>query len=187
MQLLTTASPTTQVWELSWVTTDMLAIERMSERGWRRVRAVRLQALEEDPDAFGSTLADSLAFPDEVWRERSANPEVATWLAVLDSQDVGLVVARPVLDHPGTVGLYAMWVNPDARDQEVGGRLVEEVITWARTANFRRILLEVNDDNPAAIRLYARHGFEPTGVTDCFPPPRTHLTLHERALNLEQA
>ena len=67
---------------------------------------------------------------------------------------------------------------------EIADRLVETVINWARTEGFRRVVLEVANENAAAIALYRRLGFERTGATATLPAPRTHVTEHERALEL---
>ncbi|KAK8140450.1 hypothetical protein PG984_000516 [Apiospora sp. TS-2023a] len=42
----------------------------------------RLAALKQDPDAFGSTYAREVAFPDEAWLQRLSNPGVKTFVAV---------------------------------------------------------------------------------------------------------
>jgi hypothetical protein len=46
------------------------------------------------------------------------------------------------------------------------------------------VRLEVGDTNAYAVRLYERAGFVPTGVTASLPPPRAHITEHERILDL---
>lgn len=79
-------------------------------------------------------------------------------------------------------GLYAMWVAPQHRRAGVAAALVEAVVTWARAAGFRRLRLEVADANEAAVRLYERMGFAPTGRTDHRPhhettSPSTSLPL----------
>lgn len=62
--------------------------------------------------------------------------------------------------------------------------LIDTLIDWARSAGFSRLVLDVADDNAAAVALYARHGFEPTGEVGCLPPTRTHIREHRRALIL---
>lgn len=159
-------------------------IERMQPDDWERVRAVRLRALADAPDAFGTRLEEDEALPLEMWRTRLENPEAVTFLASADDKDVGLVVSLPWPGRAGAVGLFAMWVAPEARGQGVGGALVDAVAGWARAGGFKRVVLDVADDNPAAVGLYARKGFEPTGATGTLPAPREHILEHERALEL---
>jgi ribosomal protein S18 acetylase RimI-like enzyme len=160
------------------------AIERMQPDGWQRVRAVRLRALADAPDAFGTTLAEDEARPLAVWRTRLEAPEAATFVAIVDGLDVGLAVGRPHDGREAAAGLFGMWVAPGCRGRGVGDALVDAVIAWAQAGGYRRVLLDVADDNAPAIALYQRKGFAPTGATGTLPAPRQHVREHERALEL---
>lgn len=149
-----------------------------------RLRAVRLRALRADPDAFWATAAEEEDLPDGHWRDRLARPEVATFLARLDGDDVGLVVIAPHHDVAGDLGLYAMWVAPEARGLGVASALIRAGLAWALGTGHRTVRLEVADHNTAAIGLYTRCGFLPTGRTGALPPPREHITEHELAVDL---
>ena len=70
-------------------------IEHMQPDDWRRVRAVRLRALADAPDAFGTTLCEDEALPPETWRERLGSSVAATFLACGQDADLGLVVGAP--------------------------------------------------------------------------------------------
>ena len=159
----------------------ILILERMKPQQWQRARAVRLQALGDAPDAFGSTLTDELKMPDEQWQSRLAARDAATFIAALDDHDIGIAVGAPYDD---AAGLFAMWVAPEARGKGIGDALIATVVNWANENGFQRILLDVGDWNQSAINLYKRNGFEPTGHTGTLPPPRTHVTEHQRVLRL---
>lgn len=159
-------------------------IERMTADGWARVRAVRLRALADTPDAFGITLAEDLQKPEAGWRERLQLAGAATFLAVVDGRDVGLVVGAPYAGTPPAAGLFAMWVAPQARRRGVGAALVEAHLAWARAQGATRVLLDVADANAPAIGLYDALGFRPTGVTGTLPPPREHVLEHQRERRL---
>lgn len=161
-------------------------IERARLPDWRRIRAIRLRALVDAPDAFGTRLAEDEARPDAEWQARADNEKVAHFLASTpNGSGVGVAVGAPYTDNENTAGLFAMWVAPEARGQGVGSALVEAVIAWARHENYKRILLDVADANNAAIRLYESHGFLRNGKTGTLPRPRQHITEHQRFLNLE--
>ncbi|MGE0664478.1 MAG: GNAT family N-acetyltransferase [Hyphomonadaceae bacterium] len=160
-------------------------VEHAQISDWRRSRAVRLRALADMPDAFGSTLDRETQFTDEEWRRRLASADAATFIANIDGADIGIVVAARSDD--GEAGLYAMWVAPEARGKGAGDALITSAANWARERGFRRITLGVGDFNTPAIRLYERHGFRPTGETGTLPPPRTHVTEHKRTLVLRPA
>ena len=131
---------------------------RVGPDDWARLRAVRLAALAESPEMFGSTSAREQAFDEAEWRRRAARP--ATFIAVRDGVDVGLAGAYEL-----DVGWFVMgmWLAPTAR----GTGLVEELIAAcegvALDAGAREILLGVMEDNPRGRGAYARLGYVPTG------------------------
>src|SRR5262249_10790528 len=113
-------------------------IDHAQVSDWRRQRDVRLRALADTPDAFGALLADEQKFRDEDWIARLAKTDRATFLAVLDGRDAGMIVIGPYDDD---AGLYGMWVAPEARGKGVADALISTGIEWARTQGFQRIFL----------------------------------------------
>ncbi len=163
--------------------TSSLKTDRLGAAQWRRYRAVRLRALSEAPDAFARRLEEEAASDPAEW-QALFHDDAATFVAVIDAADVGLVTGAKMRGREGVAGLFGLWVAPEARRRGVGDALVRAVVDWARGAGYARLLIEVADSNGPAVALYARAGFEPTGATGTMPPPREHITEHERALDL---
>ncbi len=147
-----------------------------------RLRAIRLRSLQEAPDAFASTYAETAQRPPESWDQQVR--DLATFVAVDGGADVGIVRGGPDADRARTSWLLSMWVAPESRGRGLGDALVQALVAWARELGEHTLLLEVADANLPAVRLYARHGFLPTGHTTTLPAPREHVTEHERALFL---
>ena len=160
----------------------MIRLQRLGPDEGPRLRAIRLRALRDAPDAFASTLEEAAARTSENWTSQVL--ELPTFVAVSDGQDVGMV--RYAQDGAGaeTGWLISMWVAPHVRRQGVGGALVDAVAEWARSRGATRLLLDVADANAPAVSLYARKGFEPTGKSGTLPPPREHIREHRRELAL---
>lgn len=59
--------------------------------------------------------------------------------------------------------LHDLFVYPEYRRQGVGQALLDHLFAKARQAGCKRVYLEVRVGNDAAIRLYARNGFEEYG------------------------
>jgi hypothetical protein len=60
-------------------------------------KAFRLLSLKTDPDAFGSTWEREIAFTDDTWYGRLANPKAATFLALQSDQVVcTITIAGPL-------------------------------------------------------------------------------------------
>ena len=161
-----------------------MPLHRPRPSEWSRLRDLRLRCLLEDPDAFGSTHADTVGRPPEHWQQRLGAADQVFFIGVLDGEDCGLVCSGAWPGRPGVAGLFSMWVAPEARGRGLGEALIEGVITWATEQGFERVVLDVGDDNPNAIALYARCGFERTGRVGTLPSPRDHLREHERERRL---
>jgi DNA-binding MarR family transcriptional regulator/ribosomal protein S18 acetylase RimI-like enzyme len=83
----------------------------------------------------------------------------AVWIAELDGRRAGCVFC--VRDkEPGTARLRLLLVDPAARGHGIGRRLVEECIAFARSAEYRDLVLWTNDVLGHARSIYRRAGFE---------------------------
>ena len=157
-------------------------IHQLGPADWERFRDVRLSALADTPNAFGSTLEAEEQLSNDQWMKRLERNDAVTFVAVdEDGSDGGLIVGAPYDDQ---AGLYAMWVASSARRRGVGAMLVGSVIEWSRSRGFNNLLLDVSDTNEAAIALYSRMGFQPTGKAGALPEPRQDVLEHQRALSL---
>lgn len=117
---------------------DTVHVERVGAGAWERARTVRLRALEDAPDAYWSTLSDEGALSVPQWRSRLDRLNAATFLAVVDGDDVGIVVGAAHHAQPSEAGLYSMWVASQVRGRGVGDALIAAVVDWARAAGYRR-------------------------------------------------
>jgi GNAT superfamily N-acetyltransferase len=157
-------------------------IERLAAGAGDRLRAIRLRALKDAPEAFGSTFAEAVSRPPESW-ERQLE-QLATFVATSRGCDLGLVRGAFHDQMKDTGYLISMWVAPEARRLGVGSDLVDAVSEWARTQGLDRLLLDAAETNTAAITFYARKGFVPNGVLGKLPPPREHIREIQMALPL---
>ena len=159
-----------------------MEIQRLTVEEGARLRAIRLCALRDAPHAFGTTFEESATWPPEVWSKQLAG--MAAFVAVTGDSDVGLVRGVPHGTAKDTARLSSLWVAPEARSTGVGASLIDAVVEWARSEGFGQLQLGVNDDKVAAIALYTRKGFEPSGEVGTLPHPREHLRKHQRILKL---
>jgi ribosomal protein S18 acetylase RimI-like enzyme len=139
-----------------------------------QLREIRLRALLDSPDAFGSTHAREVQFSGEVWGLRAARSgegkEDVTFVADDDGSWIGMVTGHLDSEDASRAGLYGLWVEPAARGSGVGLALTDAVADWARSRQARSLYLLVVASNAGAIGLYHRAGFSETGRT--LPLPR---------------
>ncbi len=140
-----------------------MRIDCLDEDDWERLRSVRLAALADAPEAFGTRHEDVVEWPEAAWREQLHR--LATFVAVIDDADVGVVRTVRHAEEPDSVYLISMWVDPRFRRRGVGSALIEVAAEWTRAAGRPRLLLDVRTYNTEALALYRRKGFVPTGVS----------------------
>lgn len=126
-------------------------------------RDIRLEALRDSPEAFGSSFEAEDAQPERWFADRLGSTTVLG--AFSGPMLVGIagfaVQQGQKRAHKGM--LWGMYVRPAARKSGVGQRLIEAILDLAR-GHVELIQLSVVQENAAARRLYARLGFVDYGL-----------------------
>jgi GNAT superfamily N-acetyltransferase len=147
----------------------MVVVRAAGMEDWQVLRAIRLAALRDAPDAFGSTYAEQVASVEADWRRRiSRGGTFFAYVPEVDGNEpAGLVGGFQ--EKPDTVELVSLWVRPQARGLGVGEALVAAVIDWARARNATSVHLWLTEANQRARMLYERCGFSPTDERQPLP------------------
>lgn len=82
----------------------------------------------------------------------------AAWIAEVDGERAGCVFLVAD-DEPGVARLRILLVVPEARGLGLGGRLVDECLTFARATGYQRVTLWTNDVLASARKIYEAVGF----------------------------
>ncbi|MET9025743.1 GNAT family N-acetyltransferase [Nocardia sp. NPDC004168] len=158
-------------------------IRSLAPDDWAVFRRVRLAALTDAPQFFGTTLAEARARTESDWRR--ALSDRVQFVAESGGTEVGTVAG--MLDpERGGVHLISMWVAPRARGTGVSDRLVGAVLDWAVAGGHDVVRLEFAEHNAFAERLYLRNGFVRTGVSGPMAPgdPRREFEMAWRPSRL---
>ena len=83
------------------------------------------------------------------------------WIAELDGARVGCVFV--VRREPNVAQLRCLLVEPEARGNGVGAKLVDQSISFARSAGYERIMLWTNKGLDSARKIYESVGFQLVG------------------------
>ncbi|OAA53681.1 Acyl-CoA N-acyltransferase [Cordyceps fumosorosea ARSEF 2679] len=155
----------------------------------------RLQALQTDPQFFGSTYETEVAKEDEFWRRRVSRPEATTFVAVQAAPDRRILSSLTLIrgTQPSPVLAMAAGLVPEERDKDsrtllhwaVNGvytardarrrGIARAVFARALAFSFETAAAEgksclvsilVREENEVAIGMYRRMGFVDVGYAE---------------------
>ena len=123
-----------------------------------RLRALRLAALKDTPDAFGAKYEDEAEKPTLDWQNRLKNTH---WcFVVADGVDVGLLaVDRAEKDRNSDCWLSSWWIHQDHRGSGIPKLMLNWLEQLCLEKNWENIGLGVWPDNLRAISAYKKLGF----------------------------
>ncbi len=91
------------------------------------------------------------------------------WTYMCDGELIGYAV---LMHAPDEAHLLNLSIAAGRQRQGCGNLLLQRICELARARGARRLFLEVRPSNTAALRLYARNGFQRIGVRrDYYPAP----------------
>ncbi len=125
------------------------------------LRAIRLEALADTPEAYGATYDEAAGWDDAHWRDVAGR-----WVYFLAEEGDGVVgMASGGLhdNYPGTWWLFAMYVTATRRGTGVAELLVDAVDEWARSQGASELYLHVTNLVPRARAFYEKVGFRSNG------------------------
>ena len=140
-----------------------MEIRQLNEEDATLYKRLRLEALQHHPEAFGSDYEAEKERPVEQYAMRFQNEQAATFGAFHEGELVGVVtiVCLEPIKMKHRANLFAMYVTPRIRKQQVGRQLVQEAVrTLEKRPVIEQVHLSVVRTNEAAKALYRSLGFE---------------------------
>jgi ribosomal protein S18 acetylase RimI-like enzyme len=141
----------------------MVVFQRLAAKDWRRLRDVRLIALQESPECFLSTHKKELEYREKRWQAEFNRGE---WtIGSIDGADVCLLgVTREEQTPQDERYLEYMWVDPRQRGAGIAFRLVTHELIRLYEAHVRLVRLWVLNGNNPAVSLYKSLSFDFNGM-----------------------
>ena len=152
----------------------MLIVRAITADDWSDYRKVRINALKESPQAFGSTWQQEVELPDEDWLARATASESGQFgrgfFAAHSNKICGLAWCLLSDTDPPIAHVYSMWTSPAVRGQGAGRALLQQCMAWAREKGACSLVLSVAKVQAPAIHLYRSHGFYTAGESGFLRP-----------------
>ena len=125
---------------------------------WVRLRAIRIRALIENPEAFGAALVEVEEQSREVWLKLFEKEDYI--VASINGVDVGMLYIEVLNgDHGATCWIGGCWTDPSYRGNGVMRALFNYIDNHAKEKNWVRQGLGVWIDNLVAKKAYESLGF----------------------------
>ena len=139
-------------------------LKKLSESDWKLFREIRLRALKEDPQAFGSNYKKENKYTEELWRNRLSGESCAVFGVFDGKKLIGMtgvkVDQNDDLERKGY--FWGSWLEPSYRKKGISKLMYAERLKWAKdhpTLNVIRASYWVS--NKASEKAMIGSGFKP--------------------------
>ncbi|WP_442604222.1 GNAT family N-acetyltransferase [Paenibacillus sp. KN14-4R] len=150
----------------------MIRVQTVQPEEFEVFWALRLEALQNNPEAFGSTYEESVKTPLADVKNRLNNDENSFVVGAYTDEGklIGMFGFKREQGlkskHKGFI--WGVYVKPEYRGEGIARMLLEDVIRRSKALeDLRQINLAVVTTNVSAKRLYQSVGFETIGLEKC--------------------
>ena len=143
-----------------------MEIRQIHANDAEKYRKIRLEALQTNPEAFGSSYEEEKIYSVEMFQNRLQNDHSFTFGAFEQEKLLGVVslVVEQKIKIKHRANIYAMYVSPEKRGSGIAKKLMKEAVNKAHQINgIEQIYLSVVSTNEPAKRLYQSVGFKKYG------------------------
>lgn len=140
---------------------------RFLKRGGSAFEVKSKLVLHAEQDRIDYTIVDVPPYTKKYGMEEFdpatyiSNPDGIVFFACLEEQIIGQI--RLVKYWNGYAYIADIAIEEDYRGEGIGRLLIQRAIEWAKSKGFPGIMLETQNNNVAACRLYERCGFHLRG------------------------
>lgn len=138
---------------------------------WETYKHIRLEAMQNDPTAFGKSFAEEAKTTEEEWRRKLVNAAQKQHTVLLflriDGKVVGMggMYAEQLEKLHHIANIVSIYISPEYRGKGMGKKLFHELLLEiGKIQRIKKIKLTVNADQAPAVALYESFGFRRVGV-----------------------
>ncbi len=140
-----------------------MIIRLLENEDWKQFKTIRLEALLDCPEAFGSSFEEESNLSDEEFERNFKKSTI--FGAYQNNQLVGcagfFICSLSKMSHRGVI--FSMYIKNGYRAQGIGNSLLKAVIKHAKNLVIQ-LHLTVVTTNQTALKLYQNNGFRIYGT-----------------------
>ncbi|QWP76364.1 GNAT family N-acetyltransferase [Lysobacter sp. K5869] len=142
----------------SYYALSRLKLEMRDGMLWCDLESFDTEQIEQGYRKLYGDDADADGLRDYLQRARgNTAPDAAAFVARIDGRVVGRLLMSRTWN--GFAYIEDIAIDRDVRRRGAGSALMRQALAWAREHGYPGIMLETQDTNVLACRLYLRHGF----------------------------
>ncbi len=128
-------------------------------------KQIRLESLDQEPNAFWGKLNDEKNLTQDQWIEKMMKPWNYLVIAFDGKNPIGIMRSAAWRENPEQAGLFAVYVKKEYRRQGIASTLLDRCIGFVKnTLNLNKMTLHVNQSEQAAVQLYKNKWFVDKGI-----------------------
>lgn len=150
-----------------------MIIRPLLQSEFERFKALRLDALKSDPDAFGETFEEASRLSDAEWSDklsRILTSGDAIFVAEVEGEFVGMCGVGEDRTRRGDAFVWGVFVKKPYRKSGAGSRLMDAAEAWAEGRRFKSVNGFVAAPNGQAVRFYRERGYDVGEVVETLRP-----------------
>jgi len=134
---------------------------------WKQYKEIRLEALQKEPQAFGSSYNREKDRTEEEWRDKlsqSENSQGKSFFYAVSEGKNFVAMGGAYQDENDEWNIISIYTKKEYRGRGLGQTIINSIIGELKDRKIKRAYLSVNSFQKTAQRLYEKNGFIVTRI-----------------------
>ena len=145
---------------------EIFSTQRLNSSDLASLKSIRLEALEREPNVFGSTFESESQMTDGEWLDMLNNNSCAYFALKVGADTVGLTGIHTIKENPTQAKLFGSYIRAEYRLMGGSESLYKVRLEWAKENGLAEIIVSHRASNISSKRANQKHGFV---YTHCEP------------------
>jgi ribosomal protein S18 acetylase RimI-like enzyme len=145
-----------------------MEIIKLKESDWKKFKELRLEAIQNDGHAFGSSYQELIKLTEKEWKEKILKPGSCIFIAKDKDDFIGMAAAYQEEGEKcrHVAYIWGVYVKDIHRQKGIGRQLMEAILSALKSnREVVKANLNVTTTQIGAVKLYESLGFTITGTS----------------------